>query len=229
MQTIIQTPCANFKKAKEFYRTLNFKELESSSAKALFTDGKSFIEINTNRTTRLSIVFIKKSWKEEVKQLEKIVKVSKIENCYLFAMPSGTWIKLIEDIPKELKHETAFSVLGNNMGLSLETTDIKKSMAILNVLGFAKTMGKIEQGWLIMKHKNQTGISLMVPNVCPHLFFNPSLTFFNGKENNPKIIQKIRDLNIEITEEITSFNKDNIVDNVILRDNGGLGFFIFND
>ena len=63
---------------------------------------------------------------------------------------------------------------------------------------------------------------------CPHLFFNPSLTFFNG-ENNLKIIDQINNLNIAVTEEITVFNEDNIVDNIIIRDPGGLGYFLFSD
>jgi hypothetical protein len=43
------------------------------------------------------------------------------------------------------------------------------------------------------------------------------------------VIQKIRDLNIPITEEITAFNTECIVDNVIIRDPEGFGFFVFND
>ena len=44
-----------------------------------------------------------------------------------------------------------------------------------------------------------------------------------------QLIQKIRDLKIPITEEITVFNDQGVVDNIIIRDPGGLGFFIFND
>lgn len=51
----------------------------------------------------------------------------------------------------------------------------------------------------------------------------------NKLKSNLAIIQKIRDLQIPITEEITHFNKEGIVDNIIIRDPGGLGFFIFND
>jgi hypothetical protein len=72
-------------------------------------------------------------------------------------------------------------------------------------------------------------INLMKPNICPHLFFNPSFTFFNGKEGNPKVIAKVRELGIPIAEEITHFNKEGIVDNIIIRDPGGFGFFLFND
>jgi len=68
----------------------------------------------------------------------------------------------------------------------------------------------------------------MQPYSCPHLFFNPSMTFFNGKENL-QIIERIRNLDIPITEEIREFNKEGIADNIIIRDPGGYGFFIFSD
>jgi len=71
-------------------------------------------------------------------------------------------------------------------------------------------------------------VSFMQPNSCPHLFFNPSMTYFNGKNNLP-IIAKIREAGIPITEEITHFNQEGIVDNIIIRDPGGYGFFIFSD
>ena len=71
-------------------------------------------------------------------------------------------------------------------------------------------------------------ITLMKPMTCPHLFFNPSMTYFNGKKNL-SIIEKIRQLNIPIAEEITHFNNEGIADNMIIRDPGGYGFFIFND
>lgn len=71
-------------------------------------------------------------------------------------------------------------------------------------------------------------ISLMKPFSCPHLFFNPSMTYFNGKDNLA-VIRKIREAGIPITQEITAFNTEGIADNVILRDPGGYGFFVFND
>ncbi len=89
-------------------------------------------------------------------------------------------------------------------------------------------MGSIAQGWVAFENGTSVGISIMKPMVCPHLFFNPGLTFFNGGKNLP-IIQKIKTVGIPIAEEITVFNKEGIVDNVILCDPGGLGFFIFND
>ena len=122
-------------------------------------------------------------------------------------------------------HAIESSVLGNNMGLSLETTDFEKSNQIWQAVGFKKSD---QQGWVVFKNEDGLIVSLMKPNNCPHLFFNPSLTCFNGAAN-PDIIQKIRDLDIPITEEITQFNKQGLVDKLILRDPGGYGFFVFND
>jgi hypothetical protein len=54
------------------------------------------------------------------------------------------------------------------------------------------------------------------------------MTYFNGG-NNMAVIGKIRSARIPIAEEITHFNKEGIVDNIIIRDPGGYGFFVFND
>ena len=120
------------------------------------------------------------------------------------------------------------STVGDFASLSIESLSLKKSMDIYKIIGFTDISGSIEQGWISMTNTDGLSISLMPALTCPHLFFNPSLTFFNGSKNL-EIIEKIRSLNIPITEEITHFNKDNIADNIIIRDPGGLGFFIFGD
>ena len=124
--------------------------------------------------------------------------------------------------------EASSSVLGNYMGLSLETPDMDKSAQLFEILDFKAVMGSAEQGWVVFQNADGLGISLMKPMSCPHLFFNPSLTYFNG-QNNLAVIEKIRALDIPITEEITHFNEENKVDNIIIRDPGGLGFFLFSD
>ena len=69
---------------------------------------------------------------------------------------------------------------------------------------------------------------IFAPNACPHLFFNPSLTYFNSGKNL-EVVEKLRKADVPILEEITAFNPEGKVDNVILRDPGGFGFFVFND
>lgn len=229
MISIIQTPSPNLNSSLDFYKRLNFQVL-SENEPTLVTDGKTVIEINPNKYARAGIQLYKKSWTEEVEKLKEMTNVMTIDNGYLLSDPSNTWIYLMEGEPKvsiDLENIQP-STLGNFAGMSLETTDIQGSINLWKVLGFSKTMGGIEQGWVLFSHENGTGVSFMQPNSCPHLFFSPSLTYFNGK-NNLKVIEEIRKAEIPITQEITEFNKEGIVDNVIIRDPGGYGFFIFSD
>lgn len=228
MQTIIQTPTPNLQESLNFYKKLNFTVLSENNP-TLVTDGKVVIEINVDRKARAAIKFYQSDWSDKLEQIKKHTKVIAIENGHLFAAPSGVWIYLLENEPPKVDLSAVkTSTLGNSMGVSLEVIDIDRSLAIFDILGFKITMGGIEQGWMVIAHQSGAAISLMLPNACPHLFFNPSLTYFNGKDNI-NIIENIRQANVEITEEITVFNKEGIVDNVILRDPGGLGFFIFSD
>ena len=228
MKTIIQTPTANLQDSLDFYTKLNFVVISKENP-VLISDGQATIEINPTRFARAGLKMYREDWTEIKALLEKFTTVLDIENGYLLTDASGIWIYLMTgdiDIPTTEKLEK--SVLGNFAGVSLEVVDMKRSFAIYEILGFKPTMGDIEKGWVVLTNEEGVSISLMKPNSCPHLFFNPSLTYFNGK-NNPAIIEKVRSLGIAIAEEITHFNKDGIVDNIILRDNGGFGFFIFND
>lgn len=226
---IIQTPTPNKEKSIDFYKRLNF-EIINQNEITFATDGKVVIEINDNEKARLGVKLYQSNWKTTVEKLSKITTVLKQENGYMLSDSSGSKIYLIEgENPFNYDLSTVnTSIIGNYAGVSLEVLDIAKTAEIWTVLGFSKTMGEIEQGWLAYENAAKAGVSFMKSGSCPHLFFNPSLTYFNGKENLT-VIDNIRKANIEITEEITFFNKENIVDNVIIRDSGGLGFFLFSD
>lgn len=233
MTTIIQTPTPDLASSLSFYKKLKFEVL-SEADPVVVTDGKAIVEINPDRYARAGVKCFKESWAKEVAELEKLTKVTSIDGGYILSDPSGMWIYLMEQeweiAPVSIAMEDpCFGVPGNFAGLSLESTDMAASVAIWETLRFEKGMGSVDQGWVTYTDAAGFGISLMKPLACPHLFFNPSLTYFNGKENNPIIIEKIRALDIPITEEITQFNKEGKVDNIIIRDPGGYGFFIFND
>lgn len=229
MNSIIQSPTNNLKDSLDFYSSLGFQILSSENP-TLVSDGKVLIEINPDRQARAGLKLYKPSWKETVEKLKAITKVIDREGEYVLSDPSGTWIYLMEGQNKLDAELSGIepSVLGNYAGMSLEMIDIERSKQIWETLGFSVTMGAPEQGWVALANEDGLVVSLMKAFSCPHLFFNPSLTYFNGK-NNLAIIEKIRSLNIPITEEITHFNKEGIVDNIIIRDPGGYGFFIFND
>jgi hypothetical protein len=229
MNTIIHTPCPNLADSLNFYQKLNFQVVNTENP-CLLSAGQLVIEINPARFARAGVKLYRTSWKNQLETLRSMTNVLSIDNGYLLCDPSGVWIYLIENEVVLLKNkaETAPSLLGNYAGISLETTHFNASVALWRTLGFDNQQGTVEQGWVSLTNADGATVSLMPPNTCPHLFFNPSLTFFNGK-NNPAIIEKIRSLNLPITEEITHFNAEGEVDNIIIRDPGGYGFFLFND
>ncbi len=230
MLPTILTPTSNLDKSIDFYEKLNFKLIKNGDS-VIATAKDMLVEINANRYTRAGLKLYRDQWGDIISQLSILTHVTELKNGYLISDANGIWIYLIngqnEKDASQL-HELPPSVLGNFAGLSIESTDVTKTVEIYKLLGFELAQGSADQGWVMLIDENKFGISVMRPNTCPHLFFNPSLTFFNGK-NNPAIIDKIRSLGIPITEEITHFNKEGKVDNIIIRDPGGYGFFIFND
>lgn len=230
MKSIIQTPTRDLKESLEFYEKLNFKVISKANP-TVVTDGKAIIEINPNRHARAGIKLFKEDWTNDVKELPEHISIVRIEEGYLLSDASGMWIYLINGsfMPKSaFAQDISSSTLGNYAGISVETIGFKRSADLFTALGFKSTAGGYEQGWESFKNKDGMVISLMKPMVCPHLFFSPSLTYFNG-ENNLSIIDAVRDLHIPIVEEITYFNKNGDVDNIIIKDPGGLGVFLFND
>lgn len=225
MKTLIQTPTNDLKNSIEFYSKLKFNII-SDKDPVLVSDGKAFIQINPDRYARAGIKLFNSNWEETVNKLQQLATVVKISEGYLLTDTSGMWIYLIEtDEQFELQmSDSSHSALGNYMGIGLETPEVEKSKEIWTILGFERNDPK----WPSYTNKDQVTVTFYEPNSCPHLFFNPSLTYFNGSDN-PQVIEYIRNQNIPIAEEITYFNPNNEVDNIIIRDPGGLGFFIFND
>lgn len=229
MTAVIQTCTGDLKASKNFYQQLGFTLL-SDSQPTLFSDGKMLLEINPDNFARTGLKLYLADWAPIIEQLKTITSVIAFEGGQLVSDPNGIKVYLMNGkISGDYEIAGKSSAIpGNFAGLSIEAVDVAKTVQFWEILGYKKTMGSIEQGWIAFENGTSVGISIMKPLVCPHLFFNPGLTFFNGGKNLP-VIEKIRTTDIPIAEEITVFNKEGIVDNIIICDPGGLGFFIFND
>lgn len=223
MKTIIQTPTPDIEKSIDFYKKLGFTFL-SDKDPVMVSDGKMLIKITQNHFARLGIKLFQKSWKKEIEKLEDLTSIFELENGYVVSDVSGTLFHLIESDQEINLPEQKDTYLGNYMGLGIETIDLERSAEIIKVLGFKLVMPEYN----VYGRHDGTNLALYKPNQCPHLFINPSLTFFNGKKNL-EIIQKLKELKINIIEEITVFNDEGNVDNVIVQDPGGLSAFIFSD
>ncbi len=229
MNTIIHTPTSNLEHSLDFYKKLNYKVLSKSNP-TLVTDGKVVIEINPDRFARAGVKMFKDSWTKEIEQLKAKTAVHTIDNGFLLTDLNGCYIYLIEG-PSNIDFQSAekpFGMTGNFYGMNTEASDMQSSFDIWSILGFKKQMGELDKGFVAMSNDSGFPLALMQPRSCPHLFFTPSMTFFNGK-GNLEVIKNIRAASIPITEEITHFNDEGIVDNIIIRDPGGYGFFIFSD
>ncbi len=229
MKATLLTPANDLEASVDFYRRLGF-EIVSQDARVLVTDGRAVVEIDPDVYARPGVKLYKDSWTEQVRTLAESTLVTALDGGYLVGGPNGVRVHLSEgrldvDLDRE---EASFGIPGNFHGVSLETTDMKRSLRFWEILGFSVDTGSIEAGWITLTGAEGLEVSLMGPLSCPHLFFNPSMTYFNGEENL-EVIARLREAGIPITEEITHFSDDGTVDNVIIRDPGGLGFFIFND
>ena len=229
MRTIIQTPTPNLSESRSFYEQLGY-QLVSNNNLNLFTDGTVQIAINPDRFARISIQLYHTDWSTILAQLPNNTPLTTIQQGHILSDPNGIYIHLLKDnlavspsLDKQIKVAP-----GQFAGISIETLDMKRTTSFWKALGYQLTQGAEEQGWMTFGNGSGVDVSIMKAGTCPHLFFNPSLTYFNGG-NNIATIEKIRKTNIPITEEITQFNPDGLVDNIIIRDPGGLGFFIFND
>ncbi len=230
MQVFLQTPTPDMRDSMNFYEKLGFHRLSEDNP-SYVSDGTMVMQINPQRSARAGVKLYIPDWTGTLEKLKELTAVRELEDSYVLSSPCGTWIYLAKkELPQfDSVADLGPSVLGKHAGLSLEMVDAALGVKIWKALGFVKETGDLEtQGYIVLQNPEGYGVSIMVPMSCPHLFFNPSLTYFNSGQN-PHIIAKIREAQIPIAEEVTIFNPDGEVDNVILRDPGGFGFFVFND
>lgn len=238
MNVTIHTPTPHLPTSVSFYETLGFSVVSGDpqgDASVILVCGSMRVEVNPNRFARAGLRLTKPSWEAEISELGSQTTIVPSGEDHLVVDPSGVWVYLTRGDAVALESTMdgeGSCLLGNFAGLSLETASLSTSVGFWRTLGFRTEVedpAKIdEQSWIGAQSETGFGICWMRPNACPHLFFNPSFTFFNSGKN-PEIIAGMRAAGIEMTEEITVFNDEGIVDNVIIRDPGGYGFFVFND
>ncbi len=223
---IINTTTPDLEASKSFYEALGFNIYELEGL-CYAVDTQVVIYISTHNTDRIGTSLYHHDWSSYIEKLSQLTNTITTPYGYLLGDSSGAYIRLLSDKPDVPDH-TNQACLGSYAGLSIETADYHRCIDIWSCLGFDDKTGDISQGWVTMTSKNDGPISIMKPMACPHIFGNPGLTYFYGQKNE-SIITDIRRSGVAIAEEVTVFNNEGKVDNVILQDPGGLTFFIFND
>ncbi len=223
MKLLVQTKSIRQEETIEFYRSLGWVELGND----LVTNGKLLIRISTDPKDRIGLVVMEDSASKRENILSQYRNTS-WKDGHIVQAPSGCFVHMIEKLDLPEPDSSIQALPGSYAGVSLESVDMDASIKFWQMMGYNITMGGIEHGWAALSNDHNDTISVMAYGSCPHSFINPSLTYFNAGKN-PEIIQELRSKNIPIEEEITIFNPQGEVDNVFLRDPGGLGFFVFND
>ncbi len=222
----VSTP--NLNKSIDFYKSLDF-EYRQIAADHFVSAKDLVIKIEPKAIFRSGIKLYLSDLADRLESLRASCFLKEDPLCFTLQDPSGSYVYLLKENEQwALEPINHASYLGNYSGYSIEVLDMLATINIYQLLGFKKTMGGIEQGWISMENESGFAISIMSAGACPHQFHNPSLSFFNGTKNL-EIIKRLRTLNLKISEEISVFNKEGIVDNVIINDPGGLGFFVFSD
>lgn len=225
MKLIVQIAAQNKTRCQEFYKSLDFELKQLDENRSVAYDSQFEILMNHSTNARLNLQLFPDDYDSYIQKFEE---KKENDSGALILCPSGVQLQVNK---KQIKHHQSENktLLGTYYGAGIECFDLNKSLAFWNKLGFEKIMGGLEAGFIVLKADEHATITLYSQNSCKHQFFNPSITFFNGKEGNPKVIEKIREKGIFISEEITIFNDKGIVDNIIVGDPGGLHFFLFND
>ena len=205
----------------------------ASDTLAVFSDLNQDIFLNFDPTSRLGfIVFVPDLGLVE-SRLSKSHPIMSIENGFRTVDPNGIPILLrsMDTLPEIDRSEvTEKNMCGNYFGIGIESMKFEETINFWNLFGYtSKNEYDGSAGYFIMNKINGSDLTLFQPGTCPHAFYNPSLTYFNGKEGNPIVIANLRKAGVHIAEEITVFNSLGEVDNIIIRDPGGLHAFIFND
>lgn len=229
MASILVSPALDLAASRDWWQRLGFTVLSEEAARVTLTDGAVTVWLDSAKSARPAVVLARdEPWDDAVTKLAELTTVVETEHGHLAADPTGTWIHLHRGAVPAVPDATPASALSTYMGVSLEVVGIDRAVAFYERLGFSHAQGSVDQGWVLLVEPGDTGVSLMGPFSCPHSFVNPSLTYFNSG-NNPAVIAELRDRGVAFYEEVTAFNDQGEVDNVILRDPGGLGIFVFND
>lgn len=229
MKALIQIASPSMEATKTFYEKANFKSIPIAGG-IYFYSNPMIVYLKDDPCSRAGLRLFNANWERFIVDNGLENQYTKTKNGYIILSPEGCpiYLDLTDELYINCPNEEATCNFGNYAGLSLESVHIHYSIEFWQNLGFKITMGDPSQGWVALKNEFGFTLSIMAYQACPHLFPIPSISFFNSGKNIP-IIEKIKESNIDISEEITRFNKDGVVDNIIVKDPGGLGYFIFND
>ena len=226
MNLCLTTPAPSPERSGAFLTGLGFAPIAAGAR--LMTDGAALIDVDPEPRARAGVRVWREALSAAAGETLELCGAAAFEGGHLVSAPSGVPVWVMDAPGPDLELAPRGEVLGSYAGVSLETPSLARSLAFWGgLLGYQVAAGGADQGWVTLRRPEMVDLSLMGPLACPHSFANPSFTYFNGGRN-PEVLDAIRTRGVEIFEEVGA--KDGApAENVILREPGGVGFFVFND
>lgn len=226
MNLCLTTPAPSPDRSAAFLTRLGFEP--SAGNARLMTDGAALIDVDPEPRARAGVRVWRASLAEAAGEALEHHGAVAFEGGKLVTAPSGVPVWVMDGAGPDLDPGPRGALLGQFAGVSLETPSLSRSVAFWgDLLGVQVAAGGADKGWVTLRRPGMADLSLMGPLVCPHSFANPSFTYFNG-DRNPEVLESIRATGLEVFEEVGA--RDGApAENVILREPGGVGFFVFND
>lgn len=226
MSLCLTTPAPNPERSATLLAQLGFEPVVDGAA--LWTDGAALLHVDPAPRARAGI----QVWRDELGDGAAAClggpEAAKFDGGQLLVAPSGTPVWVMDGTRPEVELGSRGGVLGKFAGISLETPSLARSVEFWgSLLGARVEAGGVEQGWLTLRRAGMADLSCMAHLACPHSFANPSFTYFNGGDN-PSVIDDVRRRGVSIFEEVAGAG-GGPAQNIILREPGGVGFFVFND
>lgn len=233
-QIITQIAAPDAEESLAHYRKLGYQEHVLSDAMYLFFDKASSFILNTARDARHGLRCFVDDIEMARRDWQEITVLYDSDGGFFCTDPNGVYLffQSRTDSAQILNKTDAneHCLCGVNYGLGIESGRFDTSLAFYTHLGYKSDKPANEKtAYITLTHDAGPPITLFKPNTCPHAFYNPSFTFFNGKEGNKKVIEDLTTAQVTIRQGISWFNPDGEVDNIIISDPGGFHSFIFND
>lgn len=220
----VTTPAPRPAESLSALARLGFEPVDGSAG--LLSDGAAALAMDGAPAGRLGLRVWRSALAEGAEPwIERQGPVA-FEGGRLLQAPSGARVEVLDGDPPALELSDRGRVLGGFAGVSLESPSLARSLEFWGaLLGASLSAGGAEQGWVTARVEGGPDLSFMAPFACPHSFVNPSLTYFNGGRN----AEVIADLERRGAPVFEVVGGDDPAENVILREPGGVGFFVFND
>jgi hypothetical protein len=228
---VLNVPTNNAAASEAFFSELNFEKTNSTLG-LLLTDGKISICHDEKSLYKLGLLLPSDNLNELVSDFksrnlafemrfenEEISAVSVTEpNTFsLTYLPAA----LFKTVPKTT--EKPLSLCGSLYEISLKTKHFSETITFWENLGFKITMGKKEEEKFVTLTCDTITLGIYNPDVCPHFFNNPALTYF--ELNSAEIIKNLKSKGIAFRQEIP--NKEGSVEEAILESPDGVHIFLF--